>query len=190
MSPLRQSAAAAIAATVVLAVLPHAALARGGGGGHVGSMSAHGGLAGPHLVQPLATMPGSGQKSGAPPSSKTTTPTPIDLTTSQPAPQVLPEALPPSALAAPEAQQGAIAPLSPPTTTTFSGSGGTARPDLLTSQDAGGPSASEAAPSTAGGGGDTLADCMGFWDRATHMSKQEWRAACLRVQNRFAGMKH
>jgi len=30
-------------------------------------------------------------------------------------------------------------------------------------------------------GGETLADCMGFWDRGTHMSKAEWKAACLRT---------
>jgi hypothetical protein len=26
---------------------------------------------------------------------------------------------------------------------------------------------------------------MGFWDAGTHMSKQEWRTACRRVQNRL-----
>lgn len=35
--------------------------------------------------------------------------------------------------------------------------------------------------SSPGGGGKSLAACMGFWDRATHMSKTEWRAACLRT---------
>ena len=26
----------------------------------------------------------------------------------------------------------------------------------------------------------SLADCIGFWDRATHTSKAEWKAACVR----------
>jgi hypothetical protein len=26
---------------------------------------------------------------------------------------------------------------------------------------------------------------MGFWDRATHMSKPEWRAACLRTMDEY-----
>ena len=36
-----------------------------------------------------------------------------------------------------------------------------------------------------GGGGKDLASCMGFWDRATHMSKPEWRAACLRTMDEY-----
>jgi hypothetical protein len=39
---------------------------------------------------------------------------------------------------------------------------------------------SEASSITAHGGGTTLQDCMGLWDAATHMSKQEWMAACKR----------
>jgi hypothetical protein len=39
--------------------------------------------------------------------------------------------------------------------------------------------------STPGGGGKDLASCMGFWDRATHMSKPEWRAACLRTMDEY-----
>jgi hypothetical protein len=35
-----------------------------------------------------------------------------------------------------------------------------------------------------GGGGRTLANCMGFWDPATHMTKQEWKASCQRTLNR------
>jgi hypothetical protein len=40
---------------------------------------------------------------------------------------------------------------------------------------------SEAASITAHGGGMTLQDCMALWDAATHMSKQEWKAACKRT---------
>jgi hypothetical protein len=47
------------------------------------------------------------------------------------------------------------------------------------------PSASitkgESASITAHGGGATLQDCMALWDTATHMSKQEWKAACKRT---------
>jgi len=31
-----------------------------------------------------------------------------------------------------------------------------------------------------GGGRDTLEGCISFWDRATHMSKAEWKVACQR----------
>ena len=30
-----------------------------------------------------------------------------------------------------------------------------------------------------------LADCMGFWDRETHMSKSEWKAACVRTMQDY-----
>jgi hypothetical protein len=40
---------------------------------------------------------------------------------------------------------------------------------------------SEASSITAHGGGTTLQDCMTLWDAATHMSKQEWKAACKRT---------
>jgi hypothetical protein len=39
----------------------------------------------------------------------------------------------------------------------------------------------EAASVTAHGGAATLQDCMALWDAATHMSKQEWKAACTRT---------
>jgi hypothetical protein len=38
-----------------------------------------------------------------------------------------------------------------------------------------------AVPLMPGGGGATLADCMGLWDPATHMSKDEWRQTCQRT---------
>jgi len=31
-----------------------------------------------------------------------------------------------------------------------------------------------------GGGRDTLEGCISFWDRATHMTKGEWKTACQR----------
>jgi hypothetical protein len=30
---------------------------------------------------------------------------------------------------------------------------------------------------------ETLAQCMAYWDAATHMSKVEWRRACQRTQD-------
>ena len=49
----------------------------------------------------------------------------------------------------------------------------------------GSSSPSESAPSAPGGGGKSLADCMGFWEPATHMNKQEWRRACLSTMQEF-----
>lgn len=34
-----------------------------------------------------------------------------------------------------------------------------------------------------GGGGNSLADCMAFWDKATHMTRTEWRRACRRTMS-------
>jgi hypothetical protein len=50
-------------------------------------------------------------------------------------------------------------------------------------------SPTEAAPSIAGGGGKSLQDCMAYWDRDTHMTKVEWKAACARSLNRLANLK-
>jgi hypothetical protein len=33
--------------------------------------------------------------------------------------------------------------------------------------------------------GQAVADCEGFWDRGTHMTKQEWSRTCRRVQSRL-----
>jgi hypothetical protein len=46
-------------------------------------------------------------------------------------------------------------------------------------------SPSQIAPTLPGGGGGTLKDCLEFWDRATHMTKKEWRAACQRTLHRL-----
>jgi hypothetical protein len=47
------------------------------------------------------------------------------------------------------------------------------------------PGSSSPDPARPGGGGDTLADCMRFWDKGTHMTKGQWRAACRRTLNRL-----
>jgi hypothetical protein len=75
-----------------------------------------------------------------------------------------------------------LAPLSPQLpANVLSGGGVPKQPSLALSPG----SASEQAPSAPGGGGKTLKDCMGFWEPATHMTKAEWRAACMRTINRI-----
>src|SRR5215831_9449346 len=49
-------------------------------------------------------------------------------------------------------------------------------PTTVTTQTSGGSSGVQ----LQGGGRDTLEGCIGFWDRATHMTKAEWKAACQR----------
>jgi hypothetical protein len=130
-----------------------------------------------------------------------------------------PGALPPSAIGTPAPQVAPIAPLSPPTTSTFLGGGGTTvtTPDgtttttstpgsLSTTTPGGGATAtfpggggggsrttgaspSEAAPSTPGGGAPGFASCMSFWDAGTHMTKREWAAACRRTENRLQTLR-
>lgn len=75
-----------------------------------------------------------------------------------------------------------MAPLSPQLPTQFS-TGGTTSGSTLALSPGGSPSGST--PSAPGGGGKTLRDCMGFWERATHMTKAEWKAACLRTMDRI-----
>ena len=59
----------------------------------------------------------------------------------------------------------AIGQPSPPVPDTFASSGGSATVDHY------------------GGGAETLASCMGFWDRSTHMTRAEWRQTCNRTLN-------
>jgi hypothetical protein len=82
-----------------------------------------------------------------------------------------------------------IAPLSPSISTQFS-SGGTVQGRGNTGSSGSlalspGVSPSQSAPSQPGGGGKSLEDCMGFWDRDTHMTKAEWRAACRRTMQEY-----
>src|SRR5262245_38739908 len=99
----------------------------------------------------------------------------------QPAPST---AAPPpaSAIGAPAPAVPSIAPLSPPQSPSTPSSGGLPRQSTLALTPG---SRSEAAPSAAGGGGRTLNDCMEFWEPTTHMTKQEWRAACKRTLGRI-----
>jgi hypothetical protein len=59
----------------------------------------------------------------------------------------------------------AIGQSSPPVPNVFASGGGTGAVDH------------------SGGSGNTLAACMQLWDTATHMSKPEWRATCVRTLN-------
>ena len=99
-----------------------------------------------------------------------------------------PVAPPMPAVGAPVGELQAIAPLAAPDTLTTFGTGRpsasatTASPYFSYSAP---QSPSLAAPTLPGGGGDTLKDCMGFWDRATHMTKTEWKAACQRTLHRL-----
>jgi hypothetical protein len=97
-------------------------------------------------------------------------------------PRPLPQGVaPPSEIAAPTPELAPIAPLSQQLQTQFS-TGGVAQPNMALSPGvSSSASTSESAPSTPGGGGESLADCMGFWDRGTHMTKTEWKAACVRT---------
>jgi hypothetical protein len=88
--------------------------------------------------------------------------------------------MPPPEIAQPQPELAPLAPISPQLPTQFS-TGGTMQPNMALSPDASSSaSPSGSAPSTPGGGGKSLADCMAFWDRATHMSKAEWKTACVR----------
>jgi hypothetical protein len=100
-------------------------------------------------------------------------------------------AIPPAAPAAgtaptrqsPATQVPAVAPLPDQLQTQISGGGTRTQSSLALSPGiSGSGSPSEQAESRPGGGGKTLEDCMGFWEPETHMSKREWRAACLRTQ--------
>jgi hypothetical protein len=104
------------------------------------------------------------------------------------APQTTTTAPPASIIGAPMASSRPIAPLSPQISSTPL-TGGSVRGDRLPSPLPQSDSPSQSAQSTAGGGGRTLQDCMSFWDRATHMTKGEWRAACQRSQYRLDNLK-
>jgi hypothetical protein len=107
------------------------------------------------------------------------------LPSPQAAPQPAPStAAPPpaSAIGTPAPQAPSIAPLSSQQSPSTPSSGGLPRQSTLALSPG---SRSEAAPSAAGGGGRTLNDCMEFWEPTTHMTKQQWRAACKRTLGRI-----
>jgi len=110
-----------------------------------------------------------------------TAPARPSITSAPPSPVAPSTSAPPSRLTAPAPQAPAIAPLSPQLPSQFA-TGGAAGPGNLALSPG---SSSEQAPSAPGGGGKTLAACMGFWEKATHMTKAEWREACKRTMQDY-----
>jgi hypothetical protein len=171
----------ALGALLIAGLVADVAFARGGG--------SHGGRTYGHMARAAS---GTQQRAADPPAS-TTAKTPMSspatvpstiLFTGPPAPSIATPA-PVSAVAAPALHVTPVAPLSPPVTTTVLTAGGNARIDSASPSST---SPTEAAPDVAGGGGKSLADCMGFWEQATHMSKSEWRASCDRSQHRLEAL--
>jgi len=66
--------------------------------------------------------------------------------------------------------------------------GGSGRPDATASPTPSSSSPSESASSTAGAAARACR-LHGVWDSATHMTKAEWRSACMRSGNRLANLK-
>ena len=199
--PSNRSPSAMISITFGVALLIGApsALARGGGAHAMAGGAAHG-VTGQAMLpgqsgSTATTMPGAtagspsrlppasgSSRSGSPSSSSgagiSTEPLPFTPLTPSTGPS---DGLPPR-----QELPQTIAPALPQLPDQFA-TGGSSGVDLSAS--AGSSSPSESAPSTPGGGGKSLADCMGFWDAATHMSKVEWRAACKRSMQEFPDVK-
>jgi hypothetical protein len=151
------------------------ALARGG---HT-SMAAHTGSMMP-VVPPAST---SAMRSRPTPPSKGSGSSAAAATSTIQPETVAPPTLPPAEIGTPMEPVPPIAPLSPQLPEQFSTGGSTG--SSLALSPGGSSSPSESAPSAPGGGGKSLEACMGFWDRATHMTKAEWKAACLRTMDEF-----
>jgi hypothetical protein len=165
----------AIALTFGLAYLASAlpALARGGTGHAVSPMQSGSGTTGPGRGSP----PGSGSSSGH---GGTSTSASGGVLSSGPTPFTpLTPSTGPSDNLPPMQELPQIAPPLPQLPEQFATGGSTPGSTLALSP------GSTGSPSTPGGGGKDLASCMGFWDRATHMSKPEWRAACLRTMDEY-----
>ena len=109
------------------------------------------------------------------------------ITPPPPNPAAVTPAKPPTpAISSPMTTVSPLAPLSPQITTTPLSGGISTR---VQSASPSSTSPSEAARSAPGGGGNTLADCLSFWDPATHMTKSEWRTACQRSLTRRENLK-
>jgi hypothetical protein len=210
---LRNPSLVLVAALAAFALTIGSANARGGGGSRGGSASARAGFTGSTAVRAAPTLRGqqgspirlpqqstravgavasTGSKSADPPVSRARALQLLllnsDISTSPTPPPPVPLAPPMPAVSAPEGQIQPVAPLSPPIATTNFGAGRTGVTATTVSpyfSYSAPESPSQVAPSLPGGGGGTLEDCMGFWDRATHMTKNEWRAACQRTLHRL-----
>ena len=158
-----------------------------GSGSGAGSGSSRSGSFGPasttqpRAANPAQPAPGNSQLSN-PATGLPGTSNPQGGTSTTPSQKLAPGVPPPAATVQPSPQQQTVSPLSPQTQAPVTSGGGSAKQGQ-------GPLAlspgSENASSAPGGGGKGLADCMGFWEPATHMTKQEWKAACQRTIGRL-----
>ena len=185
--------AACVAIATASLMSPPANAHGGGGGGSRGSLGStpRSFLSNPSLPSPRFSQMRSG---GGRPSGGSTRPTGPStsaggvVTTGPPASPIAPNSTNPmSMIGTPAPQAQPIAPLSPQLQTQFSSGGSTGASNLALSPGSGSPS--ETAPSAPGGGGKSLSDCMGFWDRETHMTKAEWRAACMRTLQEYPSIR-
>lgn len=216
MPKARSALPPAVVAVMLFSLLASAASARGGGmhsvsGGlhsqprptQPSSIIVHGALL-PHVGTPgpagsgHTTVQLNGQASPTASSTRPSKPaTPVTpgttsiLSNGPPVPPVavVPSTDAPATLATPAPQAPAVAPLSPQLSTQFSSGGSPPQSNLALSPGTSSASPSEAAPSAPGGGGNSLADCMGFWDAATHMTKAEWRVACQRTMQEYPSVR-
>ena len=171
----------AIALTFGFALLAGAAPALARGGASHGASALH--SASVTTVPGRGSSPGSGSGSGSSSGSLgrggTTTPASGGVINTGPAPFTpLVPSTGPSDNLPPMQELPLIAEPLPPLPEQFS-TGGSTGVNLALSP------GSTGSPSSPGGGGKDLASCMGFWDRATHMSKPEWRSACLRTMEDY-----
>jgi hypothetical protein len=191
MSLVRRVCSVAAAVGVAAPLLSSVAVANRDGGGDAAraggleSAPERAALRGPRIAQlgrssggsPAPIRPsGSGSSSGVTTSGPP--PSPVSPSTSAPA----------SRLGAPAPQAPAIVPLSPQQQSQFA-TGGSVRSGLALSPGSSSGSPSEQTPSAPGGGGKTLAACMGFWEKATHMTKAEWREACKRTMQDYPSVR-
>lgn len=189
--PFLRAACVAIATAPLLSAPVNAH--GGGGGGSHGSLGSapRSFVRNPSLPSPRFSQmrSGGGRSSGG--STRPTGPSTSSggaVSTGPPASPIAPNTTNPmSQIGTPAPQPQSIAPLSPQLQTQFSSGGSTGASNLALSPGSGSPS--ETAPSAPGGGGKSLSDCMGFWERETHMTKTEWRAACKRTLQEYPSIR-
>jgi hypothetical protein len=177
----------AVIAVLPIPILSGAVYARGAGGSAHGAIAAPAsGAARPAYTGPTMAQARSGGGRSSSPASSASRPGSGGISSGPPTSPSAPSAPAPSSqIGAPASQPSAIAPLSPQLPTQFSTGGSTGASNLALSPGSSSGSPSESVPSAPGGGGKSLADCMGFWDKGTHMSKTEWRSACQRTLQEY-----
>ena len=192
--PLDRCSRTLVAVTFGVALFSGAesALARGGAG-HGTMPGQAGATISATLGSPIRSPPGSGtgqsggassgsgsRRSGGSSSGSSTS---ISNTAPLPFTTLTPSTGPSDGLPPRQELPQTIAPSLPQLPDQFA-TGGSSGVDLSS----GSSSPSQSAPSTPGGGGKGLAACMGFWEPATHMSRPEWRATCLRTMQEYPSL--